>query len=97
MGGLGSLGLSGLGGGGLATEQGGPSTPLSGQLSYLVAVPTSLGAATAQAALRPAAVEVRKYWTGLEDEEILRRHTPHAKRHTPHATRHAPRARAPAP
>ena len=83
-----------------------PSTPLSGQLSYLVAVPTPLGAATAQAAPLPAAAaaEVRKGWTELEDEEILRRHEPratrhtpqitrhtlHATHHTPHATRHAP-------
>ena len=69
-----------------------PSTPLSGQLSYLVAVSTPLGAATAQAAPLPAAAaaEVRKGWTELEDEEILRRHTPHATlttRHTPRATR----------
>ena len=67
-----------------------PSTPLSGQLSYLVAVSTPLGAATAQAAPLPAAtttVDVRKGWTELEDEEILRRHTPHATHHTPHATR----------
>ena len=64
-----------------------PSTPLSGQLSYLVAVSTPLGAATAQAAPLPAAAEVRKGWTELEDEEILRRHTPHATHHTPHATR----------
>ena len=65
-----------------------PSTPLSGQLSYLVAVSTPLGAATAQAAPLPAAAEVRKGWTELEDEEILRRHAPHT-------TRHAPRAPAP--
>ena len=65
-----------------------PSTPLPGQLSYLVAVSTPLGAATAQAAPLPAAAEVRKGWTELEDEEILRRHAPHT-------TRHAPRAPAP--
>ena len=60
------------------------------QLSYL-AVSTPLGAATAQAAPLPAAAaEVRKGWTELEDEEILRRHTPHATHHTSHATRHAP-------
>eukprot|EP00964_Phaeocystis_antarctica_P040062 scaffold22908_cov73-Phaeocystis_antarctica.AAC.2 len=79
-----------------------PAPPPRPLAAPVLAVPTSLGAATAQAALRPAAVEVRKYWTELEDKEILRRHTPHAKRHTPHATRHAPRAtrhtpRAPAP
>ena len=69
-----------------------PSTPLSGQLSYLVAVSTPLGAATAQAAPLPAAAaaEVRKDWTELEDEEILRRHAPRATRHAPRATRHAP-------
>ena len=56
------------------------------QLSYL-AVSTPLGAATAQAAPLPAAAaEVRKGWTELEDEEILRRHTPHATHHTRHAT-----------
>ena len=71
-----------------------PFTPLSGQLSYLVAVSTPLGAATAQAAPLPAAAEVRKGWTELEDKEILRRHTPHATRHAPRATRHEPRARA---
>ena len=77
-----------------------PSTPLSGQLSYLVAVSTPLGAATAQAAPLHAATaaEVRKGWTELEDEEILRRHTPHATHHTPHtahATRHVPRTTRP--
>ena len=71
-----------------------PSTPLPGQLSYLVAVSTPLDAATAQTAPLPAAAaaaEVRKGWTELEDEEILRRHIPHATHHT----RHAPRATRP--
>ena len=70
-----------------------PSTPLSGQLSYLVAVSTPLGAATAQAAPLPAAAaaEVRKDWTELEDEEILRRHTSHTTRHTPRDRALAPR------
>ena len=41
----------------------------------------------------------RKAFTELEDEGILRRHTPHATHHTPHTTRHTPRAtcHAPAP
>ena len=64
------------------------STPL----SCLGAVSTPLGAATAQAAPLPAAAaaEVRKDWTELEDEEILRRHAPRATRHAPRATRLQP-------
>ena len=59
-----------------------PSTPLSGLSSYLGAVFTPLGAATTQVAPLPAAAtaEVRKDWTELEDEEILRRHAPRATR-----------------
>ena len=66
-----------------------PFTPLS-------AVSTPIGAATTQAAARPAAAAagLRKDWTELEDEEILRRHT----QHTPRDTRPSPSSsRSPSP
>ena len=67
--------------------------------SQLVAMSTHQGAATAQAAPLPAAAaaEVRKGWTELEDEEILRRHTPHVTHHTSHTTRNTPHATRPSP
>ena len=79
------------------TQLGRDASP-AGRLSLAapVAVPAEM-AVPAGMALSAAGAEVRKGWTELEDEEILRRHTPHATHHTPHATRHAPRARTPAP
>ena len=57
------------------------AVPMEVDAVYLGAVSTPLDAATAQAAPLPAAAaaEVRKDWTELEDEEILRRHTPRAR------------------
>ena len=70
-----------------------PAVPWSPSSGYPGALATPLGAATAQAAPLPAAAtaEVRKDWTELEDEEILRR------RPAPRAPRPVPRALCPAP
>ena len=70
-----------------------PAAPWSPSSGYPGALATPLGAATAQAAPLPAAAtaEVRKDWTELEDEEILRR------RPAPRAPRPVPRALCPAP
>ena len=68
-----------------------PAAPWSPSSGYPGALATPLGAATAQAAPLPAAAtaEVRKDWTELEDEEILRRRpVPRAPRPVPCAPRH---------